>query len=298
MPSSHFLPVRFAWFVHAAKVWPSVTRFRTAVAGQRHLAVRPRAMRSAPVRLVQGHGRSIQSSKMRAIGRAAQTRGPPGGHAMRRFGGLLISALGLALGATAAAAQAPYPSKPIRIVVPYAPGGLTDVVARCTPSSCARSSDSSVRGREQARRLRHHRDRGDGARAARRLHADDRQHLDQRAHPDPARQEDAGRLRQGRADRRPARRRAGVLPGHDQRTSRPRPSPSSSPTPRRIPARCATAAPASAAYQQVNTEILAKRAGTRHAAHSVQGRRRRDPQATSPTATSRCRGSTSPIRSA
>ena len=49
---------------------------------------------------------------------------------MRRFGGLLISALGLALGATAATAQAPYPSKPIRIVVPYAPGGLTDVVAR------------------------------------------------------------------------------------------------------------------------------------------------------------------------
>ena len=49
---------------------------------------------------------------------------------MRRFGGLLISALSLALGATAATAQAPYPSKPIRIVVPYAPGGLTDVVAR------------------------------------------------------------------------------------------------------------------------------------------------------------------------
>jgi tripartite-type tricarboxylate transporter receptor subunit TctC len=49
---------------------------------------------------------------------------------MRRFGGLLISALLIALGATAATAQAPYPSKPIRIVVPYAPGGLTDVVAR------------------------------------------------------------------------------------------------------------------------------------------------------------------------
>ncbi len=49
---------------------------------------------------------------------------------MRRFSGLLVSALGLALGATAAAAQASYPSKPIRIIVPYAPGGLTDVVAR------------------------------------------------------------------------------------------------------------------------------------------------------------------------
>ncbi len=36
----------------------------------------------------------------------------------------------LALGATAAFAQGAYPNKPIRILIPYAPGGLTDVVAR------------------------------------------------------------------------------------------------------------------------------------------------------------------------
>jgi tripartite-type tricarboxylate transporter receptor subunit TctC len=47
---------------------------------------------------------------------------------MRRAG--LVSAFFLALLAAQAPAQAPYPVKPIRIIVPYAPGGLTDVVAR------------------------------------------------------------------------------------------------------------------------------------------------------------------------
>jgi tripartite-type tricarboxylate transporter receptor subunit TctC len=49
---------------------------------------------------------------------------------MRRFGRALVPALCLLFIAANACAQAPYPSKPIRILVPYAPGGLTDVVAR------------------------------------------------------------------------------------------------------------------------------------------------------------------------
>src|SRR6266480_88130 len=46
---------------------------------------------------------------------------------MKRFG--LALALCLALGAVTASAQDKYPSRPVKIIVPYAPGGATDILA-------------------------------------------------------------------------------------------------------------------------------------------------------------------------
>jgi tripartite-type tricarboxylate transporter receptor subunit TctC len=48
---------------------------------------------------------------------------------MKRLG-LSVALLGLVVAAGTACAQDKYPSKPVKIVVPYAPGGATDIVAR------------------------------------------------------------------------------------------------------------------------------------------------------------------------
>src|SRR5689334_19868645 len=62
--------------------------------------------------------------------RARQT-GAPGRMFMKRFRGLAAGTTVLVLGmAQHAVAQTPYPNRPATVIVPYAAGGPTDVVAR------------------------------------------------------------------------------------------------------------------------------------------------------------------------
>src|SRR6185312_4115878 len=42
----------------------------------------------------------------------------------------LLGGIMLALGAVAAQAQSPYPTKPVRLIIPFAAGGPTDIVGR------------------------------------------------------------------------------------------------------------------------------------------------------------------------
>lgn len=49
---------------------------------------------------------------------------------MKSFGPILLSAICLVLGSMTALADDKYPSRPIKVIVPYAAGGATDIVAR------------------------------------------------------------------------------------------------------------------------------------------------------------------------
>jgi tripartite-type tricarboxylate transporter receptor subunit TctC len=61
---------------------------------------------------------------------------------MRRRDGLMLA--GSWLTATLAGAQAPYPSRPITLIVPFAPGGIADLTARSVAQAMAASLGQAV----------------------------------------------------------------------------------------------------------------------------------------------------------
>src|ERR1700744_4611548 len=63
---------------------------------------------------------------------------------MRSLLSILLASLCVALGTVPSAAQEKYPARPIKILIPYAPGGATDIVARVVGDKLRESLHATI----------------------------------------------------------------------------------------------------------------------------------------------------------
>ena len=82
----------------------------------------------------------------------------------------IVIAVAFVAGIVSARAQ-DYPSRSITVIVPFPPGGASDVVARIVTNQMSRISRAILHYRKCQRRRRHGRRRARGGRRTRRLHA-------------------------------------------------------------------------------------------------------------------------------
>ncbi len=81
-----------------------------------------------------------------------------------------LASLAIVLACAGSALAQGWPNRSIRMVVPYTPGGYTDLMARLVGQKISRGAWPARHLREQARRQRHHRHRRRRQGCARRLH--------------------------------------------------------------------------------------------------------------------------------
>ena len=86
----------------------------------------------------------------------------------------IVAGAGILMSSSAALAQSDYPNRPIKLIVGFAPGGSTDIVARIVAQRLGERLGQTDRGREQGGRGRNDRSRRYGEVTGRRVHADSR----------------------------------------------------------------------------------------------------------------------------
>ena len=89
------------------------------------------------------------------------------------FRSLLVKTAGVLLALTTAAAAQQYPTKPIRLIIPFPPGGSNDVVGRLIAHAAERAARPADHRRQPRRRRRRDRHRACVAGTEGRLHAAD-----------------------------------------------------------------------------------------------------------------------------
>src|SRR5665213_223073 len=107
---------------------------------------------AAPTRSIPAVTRSpiccSRSSRLARLNKTTNQRQPEneirGRKLMKRFAGILLYSVLITVGVQTASAAEKYPNRPIKILVPYAPGGATDITARIVADEMSKITGQGI----------------------------------------------------------------------------------------------------------------------------------------------------------